>query len=116
MAATQLKAKELQSTELQAKDVAPGEAQDAKLWLKRLFERTDRDVDGRLSREELRRPRMFERADADGYGALTLEEVEAFICERRKQGRRQGPSNADRPPTSVTPRSTAGSETPMTTR
>jgi len=41
-----------------------------------LFARLDRNGDGRISRDELRRPELFAAADADGDGLLSREEIQ----------------------------------------
>lgn len=61
-----------------------------------LFERSDRDRDGKLTFEEFsvgnaeRGPRMFPRLDADGDGYLTREEIESFRQEFPRGPRRRG--------------------------
>ena len=70
-----------------------------------LFERSDRDRDGRLTIDEFsagnepRAPRMFSRLDADGDGYATREEIELFKQEFPRGPRRRGmdPSEGGRP-------------------
>ncbi len=59
--------------------------------LEQRFRRMDRDGNGRLTAEELRRPQMMERADADGDGAVTLQELRESLRSRRGD-RPPGPS------------------------
>ena len=57
-------------------------AQSPGLW-ERMLE-SDRDADGRISRDEFRGPvGVFERMDADGNGVLEKSEIQQLMAQRR---------------------------------
>ncbi len=51
------------------------------------FSRTDRNGDGRVTADELRRPVLFKQLDANGDGAITRAEAAAVFRDRRQQQR-----------------------------
>lgn len=62
---------------------SPNDAPEAEPGWRRLFDRADRDGDGKVTREELngvgRRSEWIARADRDGDGKATWEETRAFF-------------------------------------
>lgn len=47
------------------------------------FKKSDRDGDGKLSRQEFRRKAIFNNVDTDGDGFASKKEVRAYFARRR---------------------------------
>jgi len=61
------------------------------------FQRLDRNRDGKLTADELRRPELFRRLDGNGDGEVTLEEARASLTRLGRRAYRP-PSKDEIPP------------------
>jgi catechol 2,3-dioxygenase-like lactoylglutathione lyase family enzyme len=71
-----------------------------------IFERLDRNNDGRISAEELPRPELLSRADRDGDGFVSLAELRAYYVQQGPGPR--GKPVTDAPPTPFLPPAAPG--------